>query len=72
AMAVRDRGCVALGCERPTSACDAHHLIQWAKGGETSVKKGVLLCRRHHTLAHHPDYDLTHHPDGKISFNKRE
>ena len=72
AMAVRDRGCVALGCERPTSACDAHHLIPWAKGGETSVEKGVLLCRRHHTLAHHPDYDLTHHPDGKISFNKRE
>jgi hypothetical protein len=72
AMAVRDQGCVAKGCERPTSACDAHHLISWAHGGDTSVDKGVLLCRRHHTLAHHPDYDLTHHPDGKISFTKRE
>jgi hypothetical protein len=72
AMAVRDKGCVAMGCERPTSACDAHHLIQWAHGGGTSVEKGVLLCRRHHTLAHHPAYDLTHRPDGKISFHKRE
>jgi hypothetical protein len=72
AMAVRDKGCVAMGCERPTAACDAHHLIQWANGGDTSVEGGVLLCRRHHTLAHHQDYELTHHPDGKISFHKRE
>jgi hypothetical protein len=72
AMAVRDQGCVAKGCERPTAACDAHHLIPWANGGDTSVEAGVLLCRRHHTLAHHPDYDLTHHPDGKISFTRRE
>ncbi|SDO36975.1 protein of unknown function, partial [Nocardioides szechwanensis] len=72
AMAARDQGCAAHGCERPTAACHAHHLIQWAKGGGTSVKGGVLLCPRHHTLAHHDDYDLTHHPGGKISFTKRE
>jgi hypothetical protein len=72
AMAARDQGCAALGCERPTSACHAHHLIPWSEGGGTSVKDGVLLCPRHHTLAHHPDYDLTHHPNGKITFTRRE
>jgi hypothetical protein len=72
AMAVRDQGCAAQGCERPTSACHAHHLVSWAKGGSTSVKDGVLLCPRHHTLAHHHDYELTHHPDGRISFTRRE
>ncbi|GEP35390.1 hypothetical protein NSZ01_31580 [Nocardioides szechwanensis] len=72
AMAVRDKGCVAQGCERPMSACHAHHLTQWAKGGSTSVEDGVLLCRRHHTLAHHQDYELTHNPDGKITFTRRE
>ncbi|MDO9494888.1 MAG: DUF222 domain-containing protein [Nocardioides sp.] len=72
AMQVRDNGCVATGCARPGSWCDAHHLTQWAKGGGTSVQDGVLLCHRHHTLAHHEDYDLTHHPNGKISFTKRE
>jgi hypothetical protein len=72
AMAVRDQGCVAEGCERPGSWCHAHHLIPWSEGGGTSVKDGVLLCPRHHTLAHHQDYDLTHHPEGQISFTKRE
>ena len=72
AMAVRDQGCAAEGCERPGSWCHAHHLIPWSEGGGTSVKDGVLLCPRHHTLAHHPDYELTHHPGGKISFTKRE
>ncbi|TAL28028.1 MAG: HNH endonuclease, partial [Phenylobacterium sp.] len=72
AMAVRDQGCAAMGCERPTSACHAHHLIPWSKGGDTSAEGGVLLCPRHHTLAHHDDYDLTHHPDGKIAFTRRE
>jgi hypothetical protein len=72
AMAVRDRGCVAEGCERPGSWCHAHHLTPWAQGGGTSVKDGVLLCPRHHTLAHHQDYELTHHPEGQISFTRRE
>jgi hypothetical protein len=72
AMHVRDQGCATHGCERPGSWCHAHHLTPWSEGGPTSVKDGVLLCPRHHTLAHHQDYDLTHHPDGKISFHRRE
>ncbi|WP_134738101.1 HNH endonuclease signature motif containing protein [Nocardioides sp. 503] len=72
AMAVRDGGCIALGCDRPSAWCHAHHLDPWAQGGDTSVERGGLLCTGHHPLAHHPGYVMTHHPGGKVSFHKRE
>jgi hypothetical protein len=72
AMAVRDGGCITLGCERPSAWCHAHHLDPWATGGHTSVERGGLLCTRHHTLIHHPAYLVTHHPGGKVSFHRRE
>jgi hypothetical protein len=72
AMAIRDGGCIAMGCERPAAWCQAHHLDPWSQGGGTSVERGGLLCTRHHTLVHHPTYDITFHPGGKISFHRRE
>jgi hypothetical protein len=72
AMAVRDGGCITMGCERPSAWCHAHHLDPWATGGHTSVERGGLLCTRHHTLIHHPAYLVTHHPGGKVSFHRRE
>ncbi|MGZ4113686.1 MAG: HNH endonuclease signature motif containing protein, partial [Actinomycetota bacterium] len=32
--------------------CDAHHVVHWADGGETSVGNLVLLCRPHHRRVH--------------------
>lgn len=52
AIVARDRTCTAKGCERPPEWCDIHHEDPWADGGETSVKKGFLLCRFHHVLEH--------------------
>ncbi|WP_193610017.1 HNH endonuclease signature motif containing protein [Nocardioides lijunqiniae] len=72
AMAVRDGGCIALGCDRPSAWCHAHHLDPWSQGGETSVERGAMLCARHHTLIHHPGYGVRHHQGGKVSFYKRE
>ncbi|WP_193614607.1 HNH endonuclease signature motif containing protein [Nocardioides lijunqiniae] len=72
AMAVRDGGCIALGCDRPSAWCHAHHLDPWSQGGDTSVERGAMLCARHHTLIHHPGYGVTHHEGGKVSFHKRE
>ncbi|MCD4524428.1 HNH endonuclease signature motif containing protein [Nocardioides sp. cx-173] len=72
ALAVQHGGCYAQGCERPSAWCQAHHLTPWSKGGDTTVEDGVLLCRRHHTLAHHPNYSMTHLPGGKVAFTKRE
>lgn len=72
ALAARDRGCTAVGCDRPPAWCEAHHDTPWSQGGGTSVQDGRLLCSRHHHLAHHPSYEVTHHPGRKVSFARRE
>lgn len=52
ALVVRDGGCTWEGCERPARWCDAHHLVHWADGGDTSLDNLRLLCRHHHRLVH--------------------
>jgi len=54
ALVVRDGGCIHDGCDRPPRWTDAHHLVHWADGGPTSLDNLVLLCRRHHRMAHGP------------------
>ena len=57
ALVARDRGYRFPGCDRPEQWCDAHHIVHWANGGATSVDNLVLLCRRHHRLAHHSEWE---------------
>jgi Domain of unknown function (DUF222) len=72
ALALRDGGCTAEGCDRPPSWCHVHHdQTAWAGGGGTSVDKGRLLCAFHHSKAHQPRYQTTPLPNGKIRFNRR-
>lgn len=52
AIVARDRHCQADGCDRDYRYCDIHHTDHWAGGGETSVDKGKLFCRFHHTTEH--------------------
>jgi hypothetical protein len=56
ALIARDRGCVAPGCDRPPEWCEAHHLVHWAKGGETSIDNTALVCGYHHTLVHQGEW----------------
>jgi hypothetical protein len=62
ALAVRDGGCVALGCDRPAAWTDAHHLVHWLDGGPTSLDSLVLLCRRHHRAAHEGGWQFHRNP----------
>lgn len=71
ALGLRDEGCSAVGCDRPPGACHAHHEDPWSTGGATSVRRGRLLCPRHHTLAHDADYRTEHRPGGKVAFTRR-
>jgi hypothetical protein len=53
ALVARDRGCAFPGCGRPAAHTQAHHIVEWAKGGQTVVANLVLLCPRHHHGAIH-------------------
>jgi hypothetical protein len=67
AVEARDRGCRFPGCSQPHHWCDAHHIVHWARGGDTALGNLVLLCRRHHRMIHwgrfHPEVR-----DGRIAF----
>jgi hypothetical protein len=67
ALAVRDRGCVFPGCDRPLAWCDAHHLWHWIDGGPTDLANLALLCRAHHRTVHEGGWQLTRGPDGRFS-----
>ncbi|MCU1378401.1 MAG: hypothetical protein JWN29_1384, partial [Acidimicrobiales bacterium] len=54
----RDRHCAWPGCDR-TRAVKAHHLTHWTAEGETEEDNCVLLCPRHHALAHEGGWTIT-------------
>ena len=64
ALDARDGGCTHPGCDRPPRHCDAHHVVPWERGGRTVLSNLVLLCRRHHRVAHRRCWKLTLRPDG--------
>jgi hypothetical protein len=72
AMAGRDTGCTAVGCDRPPSWCEAHHDLPWSQGGPTDLAQGRLLCFHHHRLAHDDGFTKTRLPDGRVRFNRRQ
>ena len=71
AMAHRDGGCTAVGCDRPPSMCQAHHDQPWSHGGPTTIEAGRLLCGHHHRRVHDPHYGHRIEPSGRISFHRR-
>src|SRR5580765_239185 len=72
AMSIQQHGsCAEERCDRPIAWADAHHLHPWHLGGNTDLKQMVMLCRRHHTMADHPDYDVARLAPGRIRINRR-
>jgi hypothetical protein len=59
ALAVRDGGCRAPGCDRPPSWTETHHVKHWNRDhGATDIANGILLCKHHHLLFHNNGWDI--------------
>ena len=63
ALEARDRGCRFPGCSHERWL-DAHHVVHWADGGETSLGNTLLLCnlcRARHKLHYADSYIMPLH-----------
>lgn len=66
ALEVRDGGCVIPGCDRPSGWCEAHHIVHWSAGGNTSLQNLVLACSRHHHEIHHGTWRIGIDETGQV------
>jgi hypothetical protein len=66
ALEARDRGCRFPGCG--SRFTDAHHVIPWAAGGDTSLGNCVLLCKYHHRLVHEGGWTVDWWGEGRPVF----
>ena len=66
ALDARDRGCRFPGCGLRFT--DAHHIVHWADGGETTLGNTVLLCRSHHRRVHEGGYRVCSDRNGQVVF----
>lgn len=63
--------CQAQGCDIPAAWTEAHHATPWSRGGPTDQTNLILLCSRHHHLAHHPHWQTTRANDGTLTYHRR-
>ncbi|CAN5644850.1 HNH endonuclease signature motif containing protein [soil metagenome] len=67
ALDARDGGCRFPGCG--CRFTEAHHVIHWSAGGETSLENCVLLCRHHHRLLHEGRWSMVYRGTGNPIFH---
>jgi hypothetical protein len=68
ALAARDGGCTFPQCPKPAAWTDAHHIIPWVSGGETSIANTTLLCPFHHRVIHRGEWRAGMGSDGHPLF----
>jgi hypothetical protein len=56
----RNRTCTFPTCRQKAEKCDLDHTIPFHKGGPTCPCNIAPLCRGHHRLKQHPDWNLIH------------
>jgi len=67
ALEARDGGCRFPGCGFRLRT-HAHHIIPWAKGGETAMGNLVLLCPLHHRAVHEGGWSVEMDDGGVLRF----
>ena len=66
ALEARDRGCRFPGCGARFT--EAHHVVHWQDGGETTLDNCLLLCRRHHRAVHEGAVTVCLDVNGQVVF----
>jgi hypothetical protein len=67
ALLARDKCCRFPGCTHERWL-DAHHVVHWADGGETSLANTIMLCSKHHRLLHEGGFEIKSGADGEWHF----
>jgi hypothetical protein len=64
---LRDRHCVAPGCDRPATSCQLDHTVPYPAGPTAAGNLGPL-CSRHHLLKHRSQWRLTQPQPGHFQW----
>lgn len=64
--------CAIEHCDRPASWADAHHWKKrWVDGGTTDLDDLIMICPRHHTLAHLPGRSVSPGDSGRYRIHQQ-
>jgi len=69
ALTIRDGQCMFPGCDC-NKFLDAHHIIHWSNGGETSMQNLIEVCHYHHVQLHEGGYTVHRLATGALQFFK--
>ena len=71
ALLARDKCCTYPSCSHE-QFLEAHHVMHWADGGETSLENAMLICNRHHRLLHEGGFTIHKNFAGEWYFRTAE
>ena len=71
ALLARDKCCTYPSCSHE-QFLEAHHVMHWADGGETSLDNTRLICNRHHRLLHEGGFTIHKNFAGEWYFRTAE
>jgi hypothetical protein len=70
ALLQRDRTCRFPGCGNRLYL-EAHHIVHWADGGDTSLQNTISCCSFHHRFVHEYGCSIELHADGPRFLDRR-
>jgi hypothetical protein len=61
----RDQCCSFPDCVAPANQCQVHHILELQHGGEHKLPNLALLCKRHHRVIHHTEWEVRMAANGR-------